>query len=220
MMKTRNYYTLVTSLPYLPRFNKAESLPINRIRLLHRLKMLDPEDYNLADKVAEFIAWRRHPIAKTTEEMIAIYNQGVKQMYASPILKKLFEFPINQRTIMTALRLREMGATPRPEQSWGVGNLVKQITFNWDHPQFKLGSIFPWIGQAQTLLKEGESLMLEYLLMNLTWNNLDRLLLKNYFGFEVVIAYLLKWDMIQQWLSYNKDVAKLRFEELILEVIK
>lgn len=218
-MKNKGYYTLVASLPHLPRFDKAERLPITRERLLQRLKMLDCDDYKLAELVAEFIAWRQKP-ERTNAEVMSIYGQVVKQIFDSKLLKPLFEFPINQKTIITALRRREKGLPcPNYREPWGAGPLVQHIELNWDKPFFKLQSTYPWIVQAQAYLHEGELLKLEYLLANLTWNKLEFALIKNYFGFEVVMAYLLKWDILQQWLSYNTEAAKARFEALVSETI-
>lgn len=219
-MKNKGYYTLVTSLPHLPRFDKAERLPITREGLLQRLKMLDSEDYKLAEMVAEFIAWRRQPVGRTNAKIVSIYNQGVKQIFESKRLKPLFELLVNQKTIITALRRREKDL-PRPSSGelWGVGPLVPHIEQNWDKPFFKLQSIYPWIVQVENYLHEEEQLKLEHLLANLIWNKLEFVLVKNYFGFEVVVAYLLKWDILQQWLSYNTEEAKARFDELVLETI-
>lgn len=219
-MKNKGYYTLIASLPHLPRFDKADRLPISRERLIQRLNMLDSEDYKLAEIVAEFISWRRQPVGRTNAEIVSIYNKGVKLIFESKLLKPLFELPVNQKTIITALRRREKGLQcPRPGELWGVGPLVPQIEHNWDKPFFKLQSTYPWIVQAQTFLQKGELLKLEFLLANLIWNKMEFVLFKNYFGFEVVAAYLLKWDILQQWLSYNTEEAKARFDELVLETI-
>lgn len=219
-MKNKGYYTLLTSLPHLPRFDKANRLPITRERLLQRLKMLDAEDYKLADRVADFIAWKRQPTGRTNAEITSIYNQGIEQIFKSKRLKPLFELTVDQKTIMTALRSREKGMSrPAAGQIWGVGSLVQHIEQNWDKPLFRLQSRYPWIVQAESYLRDGELLKLEYLLANLVWNKLEFLLIKNYFGFEVVMAYLLKWDILRQWLSYNTQEAKARFDELVLETI-
>lgn len=212
-MLSKGYYTLVASLPHLPRFDKADRLPITRERLIERLKMLDPEDYRLAEIAAEFISWRRQSVGRTDANVVSIYNQGL----ASKLLQPLFELSVNQKTIITALRLRAKGLSPR--EVWGVGSLVSHIAHNWDKPFFKLQSTYPWIVQASTYLQEGELLKLEYLLANLVWNKLDFLLIKKPFGFEVVIAYLLKWDILRQWLSYNTEKAQVRFNELVTETI-
>ena len=86
-----NYYELIASLPHLPRFDKAESLPMSRERLLNRLKMLEPEDYKKADKAVEFLAWRRQPVGRTNVQIVEIYHQGLK-IFSTPLLKELFDF--------------------------------------------------------------------------------------------------------------------------------
>lgn len=219
-MQKHGYYTLVASLPHLPRFNQAERLPITRERLLTRLKMLSPEDYRLAELVAEFIAWRRQPVGRTNAEMASIYTQGVKTLCESPQLQPLFELPVNQKTILVALRRHENGLPrPNPGELWGTGPLVSHIAYNWDQPFFKLRYVYPWIVQAQNDLHTGDTLKLDYLLFNLVWNKLDALLFNNPFGFEAIIAYLLKWDILQQWLTYNQQAAKARFETCLSEAI-
>jgi hypothetical protein len=215
----RKYYELITSLPHLQRFDKAETLPISRERLLNRLKMLEPEDYQAIDKAAEFLVWRRQPTGRTNAQIVEVYTQALK-IFSSPGLLELFSFPVNQRTILSALRRKELGLPkPEPGELWGVGDLIGHIERNWEDPLFKLGAIYPWIAQAKTYLQNGESLQLEYLLLNLVWDKLDRLLFKNYFGFEVIVAYLMKWDMIHQWLTYQQEAATSRFEELIEEAV-
>jgi hypothetical protein len=219
-MINKGYYTLLTSLPHLPRFDKADRLPITRERLMERLKMLDPEDYKLAELIAEFISWRQQAPGRTNAEVLSIYKQGIELIFESKLLKPLFELTVNQKTILTALRRRGKGLPrPSPGETWGVGPLVSHIEHNWDKPYFKLRFAYPWIVQAQTFLNDGELLKLEYLLANLTWNKLEFMLFKNYFGFEVVVAYLLKWDILQQWLSYNTEEANSRFDQLVMETI-
>lgn len=209
---------LIASLPHLPRFDKVDRLPISREKLLKRLKMLDAEDWRVANEAAEFLRWRHHPVERDEVEMIERYQNLIKHLYHSPTLKAIFEFPINQRTIMAAIRKKEMEKT-RPNKPWGVGNLVTQIERNWEDASFKIGSLYPWIQEAREYLKIKEPLKLDYLLKTLLWNKLDLTLFKNSFGFEVIIAYLLKWDIIQEWLSYNQEKAKKRMETLVLEAI-
>lgn len=220
---SRGYYTLVASLPHLPRFDQADRLPITSERLIQRLKMLDPDDYKLVELVAEFIAWRGQPVGRTNKEILSIYNQVVELIFESKLLKPLFELPINQRTIITALRRRKKGLPcldPRePGGPWGVGSLVSHIEHHWDKPFFGLRFSYPWIVQAQTYLQDGDLLKLEFLMANLVWKKLEFLLLNNDFGFEAIVAYLLKWDILQQWLSYDQGESKARLDTLVMETI-
>lgn len=218
MGSRRHYYTLIASLPRLPRFDRAERLPINRERFRERLEMLEPEDAELVERAAAFIRWQRQPVARTDQEMIAYYGR-VAELIEQPILACMFEFLINQRTIMAALRRRHRGLpAPASGEQWGGGRWVRHIELNWDDSDFKLGALYPWIPQARAHLEAGEALALDRLLMNLAWDTMDRIAEGNEFGLEALLAYLFKWDILEQWLSYDKEEAKTRFEELVSEV--
>ena len=58
------YYTLMASLPALPRIDEAKSLPINEIRLRQRLTMLTKEDAVLVWETSRFLRWQRKPIVR------------------------------------------------------------------------------------------------------------------------------------------------------------
>jgi hypothetical protein len=212
------YYTLLTALPPLPRFDRAERLPINRERLWERLKMLEPEDAEIVNRAVAFLSYRYHPAARTDQEMVAAYHQ-LMEVVKQPGIRAMFEFTINLRTIMAALRLRHQGLPlPAAGGSWGVSPYVRHLERNWEAPDFKLAAVFPWIPQARAHLAAGEALPLRRLLFGLIWDYCDRAAQDKYFQFEAVIAYLHKWDLVNRWLAHNVEEAQIRFEELVLEV--
>ena len=217
-MSSQLYYTLLASLPPLPRFDRAERLPITRERLGQRSGMLTPEDVALFEHAAEFLSWQRQSATRTDAEMVAKFHK-MDQHISHPTLRSFFAFPINQRTVMAALRRRHRGfAAPSAGQAWGVGSYVRHIENNWDDPNFKLSAVFPWIPQARSHLKAGETLALQRLLMNGLWNHADRSVEAYDFGFRAVLSYIIKWDILDRWLSYSVEEAKKRFEELVAEV--
>jgi hypothetical protein len=143
----------------------------------------------------------------------------MEKRIALPTLQSIFDFPIDQRTIMAALRRRSRGLpAPTAGEPWGVGRYVNHIERNWDHPDFKLGAVYPWIPQARAHLEAGETLALERLLKNTLWDRVDRSVPAYEFGFSAVLVYIIKWDILDLWLSYNIEDAKVRFEELVTEV--
>jgi len=217
-MGNQPYYTLVASLPPLPRFDQTDRLPITRERLEQRLSMLTDDDAQLYDHAADFLAWQRQSATRTDEEMITNFKK-MEQHIALPTLQSIFDFPIDQRTIMAALRRRFLGlSAPAAGEPWGVGRYVKHIERNWDNPYFKLSAIYPWIVQARSHLEAGETLALERLLKNTLWNHVDRSVSSYEFGFSAVLIYIIKWDILHRWLSYDIENAKTRFEELVTEV--
>ena len=212
------YYTLLASLPPLPRFDRAERLPINRERLYERLKMLKPADAVIVERAAAFLAYRYQPAARTDQEMVSAYYR-LMEVVEQPDVRALFEFSINVRTIMAALRCRHQGLPlSAAGRLWGVGPYVPHLERNWEAPDFKLASVFPWIPQARAYLADGDALALRRLLFGLIWDYYDRAAQDKHFRFEAVIAYLHKWDLVNRWLAHNVEEAQVRFEELVLEV--
>ena len=70
------------------------------------------------------------------------------------------------------------------------------------------------------MLEAGDALGLERLLMDAVWTRLGRIADRSPFGFEPVIAFVFRWDILQRWLSYNAELAKTRFQELVAEVTR
>lgn len=219
MSRQHSYYTLIASLPWLPRFDQTESLPISEKRLTERLRMLQAEDALVVERGMAFLAWRQHPTERRDREMIERY-QKMMAVIKHHTLRELVAFASDLRTIMAALRHRQRGMpAPTPGEPWGVGQWVRYIERHWDVPDFKLSTMHPWIPQARTYLEQEETLTLERFLMNQRWDHVDRSIQGNDFGFESVLAYLFKWSILKQWLSHDTEAAKARFEDLVSEVM-
>ena len=184
-----------------------------------RSGMLTPEDEALVEYASEFLAWKRQTAIRTDAEMIARFK-NLEEHISHPDLQSFFEFNIDQRTIMAGLRRRQHGSSaPSAGELWGVGRYVDHIQRNWDAPNFKLSAAYSWIPLARQHLEAGEALALERLLKNVLWDHVDRSVEPYDFGIKAVLSYVIKWDILDQWLSYNVEAAKKRFEELVAEVI-
>jgi len=220
MKRQNHYYTLMASLPPLPRFDRAERLPINSVRLAERLRMLQPEDAEVVEHAAAFLTWRHQPAKRTDQEIANNYTQLIRHV-KDVSLRAIIEFPTNLKAILAALRRKHLGfAAPVRGETWGVGPLVGHMMRNWDDPNFKLMHLYPWIPQAREYLETGEALALEKLLFRLEWDSLARLSQGMEFGFDAVLAYLFQWDIVERWLSYDSKLASSRFEGLLAEVIE
>jgi len=219
MTKQNEYYDLIASFPHLVDFTRAERVPISRERLNERLSMLVPEDWRMVEHLAMLIQWRRHPLERSDEEMIEDYKH-LQGLIADERVMKVVNTRVDIRTIMAALRRRARGmSAPRRGTEWGMGRWVRHIEENWEDPNFKLSSIYPWIAQARELISSAESVQLEKLLMSVVWERLDSLTGISNFEFEVVLSYLYKWDIVNRWVAYDGDEARIRFEELMTEVM-
>jgi hypothetical protein len=218
-MKQNQYYDLIASFPHLKDFMRAERSPISRERLRERMSMLLREDRNTIKHIAAFVQWQRHPLERTDEEMIAEYKH-LQDLITDERVMEVVNVRIDVRTIMAALRRRARGLpAPRKGVQWGMGRWVRHIEENWDDPDFKLGSIYPWISQAREYISSADPVQMEKLLMSENWGRLDSLTGISNFEFEVVVAYLLKWDILSRWVGYDGNEARMRFEDLMTEVM-
>jgi hypothetical protein len=214
------YYTLVASLPRLVHFEKAEWLPLSRKQLDQRLSMLVPEDAGQLRLAEALIQWQRQPITRTTTEMLRGYRLLMERA-SQPGLREFVDFRMSQRTALVALRRQRRGlGPPAAGETWGVGPLVRRIEAHWDSADLGLGDVFPWLEEARALLEAANATALERLLMDAGWRRLSRIADPRPFGFEQVLAFVFKWDIVQLWLSYDAAAAKTRFQQLLAEVTR
>jgi hypothetical protein len=215
----RQYHTLVASLPYLPRFDRAKILPISIERLRARGSMLAPEDAAVLDQALTYFAYERQPVDRTDTQIVAFYHD-IMSKTDQPTLRAIIDFTVSQRTIMAALRRRHRGLpVPSAGEPWGAGRWVRHIERNWSDANFNLAGVYPWIPECRQLLESEQPLALEKRLMDLSWDYVDRLADGKYFTFDVVLIYVCKWELVNQWLSYDERAAATRFEQLLTEVI-
>ncbi len=212
----RRYYQLVASLPSLPDFRQARLLPLSRRRLEERLSLLHVEDLEELMRAERLISWHRQPVSRTTEEIVAMYDEVVAHNRTRE-LRNVVDFRMNMRTVMVALRLRRQGKAA-PSGRWGTGPYTRIIESRWAEAEFGLGAVFPWISEAQAFLDQGDAMELEKLIMGQSWKKLSQISDAHPFGFEQVFAFAYKWDILHRWLSYDAEMARDRFEALLLEV--
>jgi len=218
-MTRQPYYTLLASLPPLPRFDRNERLPISRERLQQRLRMLNPDDTRLLERAAAFLTWQKDAQSLSDLEMVNRFDKMAGFM-STLRLSALFDFPVDQRTIMAALRHRHGGGNPSAHKKpWGVGQYVKHMERNWEAPHFRLSGVYPWLPQAKLYFDDEDVLNLDRLLKNMLWDHLDRAVPSYDFGFRAVMSYRMKWDMVDQWLTHDVKKAGERFNALVEEII-
>jgi hypothetical protein len=77
----------------------------------------------------------------------------------------------------------------------------------------------PWLPRARALLEQDEYLSLEELLLTIAWQQLDGIDQRYTYTLQNVIVYLLKWDILERWLSMNPARAAARFDALLEQVL-
>ena len=215
MVLRTKYYTLIGSLPALPRhFTDAERTPLSELQLRERLRMLEPADAEVIDEMGEFLTWERQPLEKSDEDVIRHFDQFMDSV-VNRFARELIQRALTQRTIIAGLRRRRLGLDP----PLGLEPVRSQIARHWEHPDFRLGAQYPWIADIETELNGDSPLDLEMRKLELMWKNAARLAAHHFFTFEAVVLYLIRWEVIHRWVSRDAKAGLVRFERLATDAM-
>jgi hypothetical protein len=210
----RSYHTLIASLPPLPaRFDIGRN-PISAPRLEQRLRMLQDDDAAVIDQWRQFLQWDRQPLDRSDEEFIANHEELMGRI-SNATLREMIRVRVDIRTLVSALRRRRAGLPAPP----GVGQWVEHIRRNYTEPEFNLGGRYPWIGQFDEFLANGDALSAQRLLFGLSYTRWCRMAERHTFSFETILLYLARWEVIDRWTSRDFDAGKLRFESILTETL-
>ena len=215
-MSDPNEYTmLIASLPHHGSLFAAKRTPINRVKLESRLRVLKPEDRETLDLVVNALLWFALPLGLEEAKIVARGREAMARM-ENETLRQIILDRLEIRTCVAALRRRHSGETSPPtDRTWGYGRWLNHIVRNWSEPSFRLDGVFPWLREADRLMRDGDTLGLERLLLETVWTNLGRYAAEHEFDFEAVVIYVLRWSVIARWTLYNGEEASQRFAELV-----
>jgi hypothetical protein len=209
------YVMLISSLPFHGPLFGAHHTPLSRLRLEQRLRVLELDDARTLRQLTEILDFIHHSMDLTDAELVH-RTRTLEAELTSDLLRDLLRFRMEMRTLLAAARRRRRGETgPPQEPGWGYGRWVGTIERNWHEPGFRLERVFPWVTEAERLLRANDSLGLERLKLTVTWAHLDRMSEGHWFDFEAVVIYVLRWDLIARWLNQDADAALARFDDLV-----
>jgi hypothetical protein len=215
MVDNYRYATLLASLPHLKPPFVSQLTPLSRLKLENRLSMLDERDWATLQQIEDVLQRSRQPMERTDADIVAA-AQELMQALKSSVLREIVSSRLDYRTIVVALRRRKRGeSAPPPGQPWGYGRWVSHIMRYWNQPAFQLDILFPWVLEANRLLNENDAIGLERLLLKVAWDDLERFSQEHRFDFEAVVIYVLRWDLVARWTSYNREAATKRFAALV-----
>jgi hypothetical protein len=215
MDRATRYVMLITSLPYHGPLFGARQTPLSRLRLSHRLRILDETDAQALRDLSSVLEWIHQSMSVTDAELIARTKQ-FEEAWGEGFLSDVMRFRMEVRTIYTALRRRRRGeSSPPVGKPWGYGSWVRHIERYWNESGFRLQQVYPWVNEAERLINARDSLALERLLLGIIWNYLTRISVGHEFDFEAVVIYVLRWDLIARWSSYDGARAVQHFDGLV-----
>lgn len=210
MTTATNYYSLVASLPHMPRTFEVERVPISRIRLQERLKLLGDRDKNTVEQVQSFLVWDRQLPELTDEDVQTGYDHLLNSI-SNSLVRDIINHRMDVRTITCALRRRRLGLEP----PHAVGQYVGHIRKHWQHPDFQLVRVHPWIPRVRDALDAGEPLQVDRQLLNATWSRWVKLADEFTFSFETVLLYLARWEIVDRWTRLDETAGRQKFDEIL-----
>lgn len=216
MQQEINYAMLMASLPPHPlSMWNLKNKPVSRLHLERRLTLLTESDRQQLAEIESVLHWSKMSI-ESSDAQIAAEAKRVIQAINRPLLKQVIIWRLELRTIMSAIRRRKLGGeVPAKNELWGYGQVVPIIRNNWQANDFSLSHRFAWVNQANTLFIEDQSVELEKLLLNLSWEHYTDLGQCHYFDFEALVIYVLRWNIVQRWAQCDEQEAMRQFESLV-----
>jgi len=220
VIPARSYYMLVSSLPQLPARFDVGRLPISWPTLRNRLRMLEQGDGRITRQVGLYFLWDRQPLDRTDEEVIERYHELMRNM-TNHLVRHLVRSRTEMRLIISCIRRRATGLGPpdwidrvaSPDSSLG------HVRKHWLDPNFNLGVRYRWVEAFRNALEAGDMREAQRAVFNERWDDWTRIAEKQTFAFEAIIAYLVRWEIIDRWTSQNVDAGKARFNQLIEETL-
>ncbi len=210
---TRDYYTLVASLPVLAPPYIEERPPLSRYALDRRLRMLSQEDLRELEALEDAMFFDRLPWDLPNEVIVQEFEASLVRV-RSPVLREVARWRLGVRTMVSALRHRNSGRAA-PTDRWGVEPWMSLMRRNWARPDLGLAHVFPWVLELQGLLRARRTRDFERLVLEKVWEHLSRLAFLRPFDFEGVALYVLRWDLVHRAALEDEAEATQRFDELL-----
>ncbi len=205
----------MASLPALPTPFIARELPISRLGLATRLKLLHESDAELLDRIEAVMLWERINVVMNEPDIVREVEELVSRL-DSENLRDVVRDRFELRTVLAAMRRRRRGEpAPPPKTSWGYGRYVDHIRRNWTRPHFGLRRAMPWLAGLREFHDAGDTLEMDRVIARLAWRQLVTGLGFHEFDFDAVVLYVLRYDMIARWLGWSGADARKRFDRLV-----
>jgi len=133
-------------------------------------------------------------------QLLQIYYDHAILTASNPFLKEYLAFEKLLRNVLAAIRARRKGLPPS-DHVLGEGEIVEQLG-RASAEDFGLGQEIPWI---ERLVEARDPLQLEDTIEQILWDYLDEQTTQVYFDFEVILAYLLKLQLLEKRLALSEE---------------
>ena len=215
-----DYAMLIASLPpHALSLWDVQNKSLSRVQLDRHLSLLSVEDKQILDNIEAALHWAKMPSIKQAQ-LAAKNADQLLSILDNYFLEDVVIWRLQIRTIMAAIRYRKLKPSLKDAVEFqGYGEVVSRIKKNWQTEDFSLNNRFPWVKEANQLFNTNETVALEKLLLNLSWQHYEKIGQGHYFDFEAVIIYVLRWDIINRWAKNDEQKAMEQFELLVEQAL-
>jgi hypothetical protein len=136
------------------------------------------------------------------DQLQGLYYDHVLEKVSSPLLRDYFCFEKDVRNILAAIRARKLGRPPSEHilaDAEEPGELEEQLGRS-NAEDFGLGQQLPWV---ERLVQASDPMALEDGVEQVFWDYLEEKTTQVYFDFDLVLAYLLKLQLLEKRLALS-----------------
>ena len=168
------------------------------------LKMKLADDAKDNKNEAEFISWE--------DRLAALYYEYAMKC-GNKFVADWFELNLNINNVLTAITCRKYDFD---KSEYIVGhNEIAECLRTSNARDFGLSDAVDYLPELQRIAEESDLYARERKIDLLKWNWLEDKTFFNTFDTESVFAYLLKLEMIERWVSLDKEKGEKAFRELV-----
>jgi hypothetical protein len=204
-MLADRYYTLATSLPFLPPLPQNRNLPVTRQHLEKQIAgMLDPDDLEFLEHYRSYVSFSRRSEwdDRTFLRNAATFMKGLRLRE----LRENFAWYLEFRMTTAAIRRRELALTPpTPAEGWWRGLVLEYVTRYWDEPTFRLERRFPFLTEYVEAVRAKDMANAGRLLLEAAEAELRRAGEEHEFGLTAIIFYVLRFALIERWIAQRDE---------------
>ena len=146
------------------------------------------------------------------DRLSALYYEYVMKC-KNRFVSEWFELNLNVSNILTAIVCRKFGLE---KENYIVGDngVAEQLKMS-NAQDFGMGNLLDYFSELQRLMEETNLQLREKGVDLLRWNWLDENTFFKPFDIESVFAYLVKLEMIERWISLDKETGEKTFREIV-----
>ena len=150
------------------------------------------------------------------EDQMVYYLYDFREKNNNRFLQEWFCFEHQFESLQAALIARKYNL--QVSQKVYNNSEFSHSLVNSKSKDFGLTAEYTWVDTVIALYEETELLNREYQLDKMKWEKLNDLTVFNYFSIEVVLAYIIKLNIVDRWIKLDEEKGQQIFNSLIEEI--